>query len=104
MWLHLYPFVLLIFSPKTAVFFCSEAAFKNTQKTHNDIKSKGHSVLTGCVIIFEMSVTPSPIIKSSINTRRTDMGQMIKHLRQKNSGTIDILRSYMKRIFKLLKS
>ena len=62
-----------------------------------------HSVLTGCVIIFEMSVTPLLFIKSSIYTCRTDMCQMIKHLRQKNSGPIDILRSYMKRIFKLLK-
>ena len=31
-----------------------------------------HSVLTGCVIIFEMTVTPSLFIKSSIYTCRTD--------------------------------
>ena len=62
-----------------------------------------HSVLTGCVIIFEMTVTPSLFIKSSIYTCRTDMYQMINHLHQKNLGLIDPLRSYMKRIFELLK-
>ena len=61
-----------------------------------------HSVLTGCVIIFEMPVTPSLFIKSSIYTCRTDMCQIIKHLHQKVSGQIDLLKSYMNRIFKLL--
>ena len=63
-----------------------------------------HSVSTGCVINFEMPVTLSPFIKSSIYTCRTYICQMIKHLHQKNSGPIDLLRSYMKRIFKLLES
>ena len=63
-----------------------------------------HSVLTGCVIIFQMTVTPSLFIKSSIFTCRTDIRQMINHLHQKNLGLIDPLRSYMKRIFELLKS
>ena len=63
-----------------------------------------HSVLTGCVTIFEMTVTPSLFIKSSIYTCRTDMYQMINHLHQKKLGLIDPLRSYMKRIYELLKS
>ena len=63
-----------------------------------------HSVLTVCVIIFEMTVTPSLFIKSSIYTCRTDMYQMTNHLPQKHLGLIDPLRSYMKRIFELLKS
>ena len=42
-----------------------------------------HCVLTGCVIIFEMTVTPSLFIKSPIYTCRADMCQMINHLHQK---------------------
>ena len=38
-----------------------------------------HSVLTGCVIIFEMTVTPSLFVKSSIYTCRIDMYPMIKN-------------------------
>ena len=67
-------------------------------------KRGSHSVLTGCVIVFEMPVTLSLFIKSSIYTCRTDMCQMLKHLHLKNSGPIELLRSYMKRIFKLLYS
>ena len=63
-----------------------------------------HSVLTGCVIILEMPLTLSLFIKSSIYTCRTDMRQIIKHLRQKDSGQINLLRSFMKIIFKLLES
>ena len=63
-----------------------------------------HSVLTGCMIIFEMRVNPSLFIKSSIYTCRIDICQTIKHIHPKKSGPIDLLRSYMKRIFKLLES
>ena len=52
-------------------------------------KSSGaHSVLTGCVAIFEIPVTPSLFIKSSFYTCRIDMCQMIKHLRQKNQALL----------------
>ena len=63
-----------------------------------------HSVLKGCVIIFEMTVTLSLFIKSSIYACRTDIYQLINHLHQKNLDLIDPLRSYIKRIFELLKS
>ena len=53
---------------------------------------------------FEMPVTPSLFIKSPIYTHRIDMCQTIKHIHPKKSGPIDLLRSYMKRIFKLLES
>ena len=66
--------------------------------------SPAHSVLTGCVIIFEMTITPSLFIKSSIYTYRTDMYQMIKSSSPKNLGLIDPLIICMKRIFELLKS
>ena len=69
-----------------------------------DLLGGKHSVLTGCVIIFEMTVTLSLFIKSFIYTCRIDMHQMINHLHQKNISLIDPLRSYMKRIFELLKS
>ena len=42
-----------------------------------------HSVLIGYVIIFEMPVTPSLLIKSSIYTCRIDMRQIIKHIQPK---------------------
>ena len=57
---------------------------------------KEHSVLTGCMIIFEIPVTLSLFIKSSIDTCRTDMCQIIKHLHQKISGRIDLLKSTWK--------
>ena len=64
---------------------------------HENLSYTIHSVLTGCVIIFEMSVSPSLFIKLSIYTCRTDMCQIIMHIHQKITGQIDILKSYMKR-------
>ena len=76
----------------------------SVEDLHPLFKESTHSVLIGCVTIFEMPVTLSLFIKLSIYNCRTDMRQMIKHLHQKNSDQINFLKSYMKRIFKLLKS
>ena len=87
-----------------------ESLFPRVYRTkgvvHMDILENlaAHSVLTGCAIIFEMTVSPSLFIKSSIYACRADMYQMINHLHQKKLGLIDPLRSNMKRIFELLKS
>ena len=57
-WVNLYPCVLHITLPKTAVFFCHETTFQNTTKGHNDMKFDKEVKMK-----FEISLTNLKLIK-----------------------------------------